>query len=345
LAKSTTLHEFLDKEKNKVEQLYGRDPNFRIYNAGQSDMLNCSSKTKRGSDYWRISRDPVKSTGELVPYDEQFCDGSNLHYKIRYRAPPTFHPFKRLPVELRLAIWKEALPDSQTILPTCDSWSTGDYSISVKQDFKVRAEQYTAFKEAFQVFEKSFHRLCIQDIGSGSTASVVGRFNGKNDTLMTSIIDIQILEKDGKFLDLSKVEKFALAHPERLPTDLSLQAVARAMCPRLKTFTTVLGVEFQQGSNQDFGIGGIVAEWGWKAYQDDTHPGFMDLSSLIGFGDLEAIQPRFSPRTDTISTTMLREYGRQSISANTMNEEEACNVEKPLQFRAGIVFLRARSQD
>jgi hypothetical protein len=190
------------------------------------------------------------ATGEPDPWDEvNPFKGLCEEYYIQGPEPQQdlssqiFHCFHRLPTELRLRIWSLALPKPQLVLCFFDNWL-------IKRNFRdctvrqhdIMPLEYTACREMWHVFKENYRYLDVRQINSNSTWPI-GWIDSKQDTLMTSVVNLQILEAKGYFLDCSHVEIIALANEEFLHMDLSSESILRAMFPRLKTFISILGVD------------------------------------------------------------------------------------------------------
>jgi hypothetical protein len=159
------------------------------------------------------------------------------------RPAGSLQHFRHLPTELRLKVWRYFLPAPQNVRFNVDEIFMSfhnDFKFGLSRAYGVFHGELLACRESWELFRDNYRHIEVRPIGVGP-ATPLGYFDSKADTLIISVEDMQILDRRGHFIDVSHVEKLALGLGELLDDDVELLDVARAMCPRLRSFTHVLG--------------------------------------------------------------------------------------------------------
>lgn len=157
-----------------------------------------------------------------------------------------FTVFPKLPVELRLQIWKEALPDPQTVQLYARPVGDTEVDCGIQKD-RDNHERYPthmlACRESYEVFQENYTRIEVKSCYEPDNVMCrLPHLDLCRDTIVLGIADLQVIEAAGCLIDLSKVENLGLGEEERLENEeQSMLAIARKLCPRLKQFHLVLG--------------------------------------------------------------------------------------------------------
>lgn len=162
-----------------------------------------------------------------------------------------FHKFPDLPPELRRKIWKLALPDPRVVVfEFHDNAAQKECYIKLSHpQHHIDLDQEITCKERQEVFLSNYRQIYICNLWTihdtqKPFAYTNQRIDGKRDTLVIGFADIQMLESMGIWLDLSVIRNLGLqGGPDysHEGTDFSMLAFAKAICPKLKELTVMLG--------------------------------------------------------------------------------------------------------
>ncbi|KAE8450610.1 hypothetical protein EG329_005954 [Mollisiaceae sp. DMI_Dod_QoI] len=188
----------------------------------------------------------------------------NVEWPTSVRHTASFTLFGNLPVELRLKIWKHALPEPRVV------------QLKLQDDIRrypfhpllvgrpPAGIQHRTCGELWSVFTEQYHRVKIsQDIintqanGDSNVDSTITTYyhytewvDGKRDTLLVSAGAF----RDRSYIDLSKIQNLAISEEYELHSGLpgpSIWTFIGPRCPVLKRFHIVLDNPNNDEGNKD----------------------------------------------------------------------------------------------
>jgi hypothetical protein len=161
---------------------------------------------------------------------------------LQPRVSFTLFPF--LPTELRLQIWKSALPKPRSLRLGGKTALGGDpqYEPPYKwcDSTTEVGREHMANKEAWEVFQDKYHRTSIMGV-TGSHLQYLQYADFERDTFLVDVECLRTMEGHGGFVDLVRVKHLALAGTSCLPQELSINSFVRAACPNIHSLTLVTG--------------------------------------------------------------------------------------------------------
>jgi len=167
------------------------------------------------------------------------------------KIEPTFSPFSRLPPELRVRIWKLALPDprivqSKLLYPPDTAGTLMNIKHTLSYGGEHLGEEHLSMcRESRQVFMENYHQISVQGAGGNTTFSVTSDplgnqyIDGRRDTLVLDVVQLEKLGRYGYSLDLSRLENVALADTFVIENHQSILAYVHQMCPLLKKLSII----------------------------------------------------------------------------------------------------------
>ncbi|KUJ24608.1 uncharacterized protein LY89DRAFT_776688 [Mollisia scopiformis] len=209
-------------------------------------------------EHWEIVPDDMMMNGQLVREGQNCSDAGGMDWMVKAKKPPTFTCFGQLPTELRLLIWKFALPQPRVVqLAEVTSYSSG----FLHQGHHFGREHLSTCWEARLVFLEHYHHVSHLQRSSWQPIEGISCKEGQHindlntrtryidairDTLVISI-DFVLEDDDSDWrwqLDVSRIQTLGIFDAHKLD-DVGLGHTIwprmEARCPALKNFSLVLG--------------------------------------------------------------------------------------------------------
>lgn len=250
-----------------TQRVLKENKDFRIYNEGDTQSShNATDRPDFSIDYWVLSDTPRLSDGVLlvmpsgidVDLKEKMAVierggwwiiGPPYHCIEWSKTPSrrTFHLFPDLPAEIRLKIWKLALPDPRLVGIRFWNqikflWSLGDFHSTENEGFG--KQHLLTCHESADMFMESYQRMPPpQPLSTWEHRPVrcldSSWYSQKRDTLYVDNTIMREAERAGFSFDVSWVECIAMVTAPEHHGQKAIWITALSLCPGLKSLTVV----------------------------------------------------------------------------------------------------------